>query len=181
MRNSLFLVAIIATFGLAAGASAQEPIPQGEPITDYSTGAGGGCCNTGCGHGVRLHRHGCGRLGHGCGAGGCGHQGHRTGYDGLDRSFNCGCTGSYKFPVPPQYTYFWPGSLYSLDLMTSYHSPWRFPPLKPYTEEVLLPAGAENVVEDGLQPASAYEVEAAPVLRPGEVESMSSAMQRYFR
>ncbi|MBX9791939.1 MAG: hypothetical protein K2Y37_23700 [Pirellulales bacterium] len=48
---------------------------------------------------------------------------------------NCNCNGSYKFPVPPLYTYHWPG-LYSAELMTDYHSPWRFPPLKPYTDEV---------------------------------------------
>ncbi|MGE0536990.1 MAG: hypothetical protein AB7O68_18605 [Pirellulales bacterium] len=48
---------------------------------------------------------------------------------------NCNCNGSYKFPVPPLYTYHWPG-LYSAELMTDYHSPWRFPPLKRYTPEV---------------------------------------------
>ena len=48
--------------------------------------------------------------------------------------FNCGCNGSYKFPVPPLSTYHWPG-MYSHQLMTDYHSPWRFPPLKPYTDE----------------------------------------------
>ena len=48
---------------------------------------------------------------------------------------NCGCNGSYKFPVPPLYTYHWPG-MYSAQLMTEYHSPWRFPPLKPYTDEI---------------------------------------------
>ncbi|MHC4177480.1 MAG: hypothetical protein ACYSWU_08235 [Planctomycetota bacterium] len=45
--------------------------------------------------------------------------------------FNCGCRGSYKFPVPPQYTYHWPG-LYAQQSMTEYTSPWRFPPLEPY-------------------------------------------------
>lgn len=48
--------------------------------------------------------------------------------------FSCSCNGSYKFPVPPLYTYHWPG-LYSLERMTDYHSPWRFPPLKPYAPE----------------------------------------------
>ena len=43
--------------------------------------------------------------------------------------FNCRCRGSYKFPVPPQYTYHWPG-MYSQRTMTEYHSPWRFPPLE---------------------------------------------------
>ena len=54
---------------------------------------------------------------------------------------NCNCNGSYKFPVPPLYTYHWPG-LYSAELMTDYHSPWRFPPLKPYTDE--LPSAGEG-------------------------------------
>jgi hypothetical protein len=52
-----------------------------------------------------------------------------------EAGFNCGCNGSYKFPVPPLYTYHWPG-MYSAQLMTDYHSPWRFPPLKPYVDEV---------------------------------------------
>ena len=47
----------------------------------------------------------------------------QTGYD------NCSCRGSYKFPVPPQYTYHWPG-MYSMQRMTEYNSPWRFPPLE---------------------------------------------------
>jgi hypothetical protein len=172
MRTSLFLAALVAMLGLAAHATAQEPI-QSEPISDYTLD-GGNCdsCGTSCGH--RLHRHGCGKLGkHGCG--------HRYPYDGLDRSFNCGCTGSYKFPVPPQYTYFWPGSVYSQELMTNYHSPWRFPPLKPYTEEVLAPVGAEGAIEEGLRPVSAVEEVGGPRLRPGQVEPMSSMMQRYFR
>jgi hypothetical protein len=44
--------------------------------------------------------------------------------------FNCRCRGSYKFPVPPLYTYFWPG-IYSQKTMTAYVSPWRYPPLAP--------------------------------------------------
>jgi hypothetical protein len=31
--------------------------------------------------------------------------------------FNCQCRGSYKYPVPPQYTYHWPG-IYSQQTMT---------------------------------------------------------------
>lgn len=54
--------------------------------------------------------------------------------EGRDPSYNCGCSGSYKFPVPPQYTYHWPG-MYSQSLMTDYHSPWRFPPLRPYVDD----------------------------------------------
>jgi hypothetical protein len=44
------------------------------------------------------------------------------------RGFNCTCKGSYKFPVFPQYTYFWPG-MYSQPWMTQYQDPYRFPPL----------------------------------------------------
>jgi hypothetical protein len=77
-----------------------------------------------------------GCLGDGCCDDGCG-NGRRRGpkYEGLDDYFNCGCNGSYKFPVPPLYTYHWPG-MYQQHLMTDYHSPWRFPPLKPYVDEV---------------------------------------------
>lgn len=35
---------------------------------------------------------------------------------------NCACHGSYKYPVPSQYTYFWPG-IYSQQAMTQYVSP----------------------------------------------------------
>ena len=48
--------------------------------------------------------------------------------------FNCDCRGSYKFPVPPLYTYHWPG-MYSQRTMTEYISPWRFPPLQPLQRE----------------------------------------------
>ncbi len=40
----------------------------------------------------------------------------------------CGCPGSYKYPVPPQSTYWWPG-IYSQQTLTAYVSPWRYPPL----------------------------------------------------
>lgn len=82
------------------------------------------CCDNGCG---RVRCRGCGRIGClGCGL--C-HKG-----DYMDRFANCNCDGSYKFPVPPLYTYHWPG-MYSHQLMTDYHSPWRYPPLRPYTDE----------------------------------------------
>jgi hypothetical protein len=98
--------------------------------------AGPACGYSGGGHG--------GIYGDPCdpGAGGCRgilcrNRGAR--YDGLQAGFNCGCNGSYKFPVPPLYTYHWPG-MWQQSLMTDYHSPWRFPPLKPYTDE--LPEGS---------------------------------------
>jgi hypothetical protein len=46
---------------------------------------------------------------------------------------NCACHGSYKYPVPSQYTYFWPG-IYSQRAMTQYISPWRYPDLNPIPE-----------------------------------------------
>ena len=55
----------------------------------------------------------------------------------------CGCRGSYKYPVPPQSTYFWPG-IYSQQTMTAYVSPYRYPPL-------LMPdvmAGASDALND---------------------------------
>ncbi|MCS7305812.1 MAG: hypothetical protein NZ602_11990 [Thermoguttaceae bacterium] len=64
--------------------------------------------------------------------------------------FNCECSGSYKYPVPPQYTYHWPG-MYSQPTMTQYMSPYRFPPLKlpPKDEDILQPEEEpeENVSE----------------------------------
>ena len=64
----------------------------------------------------------CGLCGRRCG---CLCRSSRTSRAGY---FNCQCQGSYKFPVPPQYTYHWPG-MYSQQMMTEYYSPWRFPPL----------------------------------------------------
>jgi len=79
---------------------------------------------------------------------------------------NCACNGSYKFPVPPLYTYHWPG-LYSQQLMTDYHSPWRFPAIKPYTDEVL---------PEQVRPAS---YTAAPaVAAPPRNESLGDKMRR---
>jgi hypothetical protein len=87
-------------------------------------GSAGCACEEGC-HGWFGRGAHCG---HHCG----GH--HRL--EGRDAHFNCGCNGSYKFPVPPLYTFHWPG-MYSAQLMTDYHSPYRFPPLKPYTDEAI--------------------------------------------
>jgi hypothetical protein len=111
-----------------------------------------------------------------CGNGGAGRRGAR--YEGLDPYFNCGCNGSYKFPVPPLYTYHWPG-LYSAQLMTDYHSPWRFPPLKPYVDEVPPVEMGSLSTRSALRPVSAtFEIDER---RPGEMESMSSKMLRMGR
>ena len=86
-------------------------------------------------------------------------DGCRHGHHGLfgrrnqELGFNCGCNGSYKFPVPPLYTYHWPG-MYQAVLMTDYHSPWRFPPLKPYVDEVPPEALGTTSTLRRVQPAS---------------------------
>ena len=129
---------------------------------------------------------GSGECGRGCGHGkGCGLLAHRHCIDGLDHYFNCGCNGSYNYPVPPLYTYHWPG-MYKAQRMTDYHSPWRFPPLRPYTEESLVPL-IEEAPGPGtmtlapivhLRPlASGYPTE-GPVKTAGEVESVSSRLER---
>jgi hypothetical protein len=91
-------------------------------------GVDSGACNCGSENGdpCACGRWGCGLLGHKCGCP----------IEGLDRWANCGCNGSYNYPVPPLYTYHWPG-MYKQARMTDYHSPWRFPPLKRYEDEPL--------------------------------------------
>lgn len=122
MQKLIYLAAAFVTlFAASHFAQAAQPCAQGNCApTCGNAGAGGqgDYCN-GC------NPNGCGRCGHCC----------RHYIDGQDLSYNCGCQGSYKYPVPPQYTYHWPG-MYSQRLMTDYHSPWRYPPIKPYTEEV---------------------------------------------
>ena len=169
MRTSILLAALTASISFAGGALADE-LSSGGMISDYTLS--GGCDSCGGGR--------CGHLCHKLGGHGCGH--HRgPKYEGRDRGFNCGCQGSYKFPVPPQYTYFWPGSVYSQNLMTDYHSPWRFPPLKPYTEERLEPSPVVLPFNGGLKPVASYEEVASPQLPLGQIEPMSSVMQQFFR
>jgi hypothetical protein len=80
--------------------------------------------------------------------------GHHRNRRNAELGFNCGCNGSYKYPVPPLYTYHWPG-MYSAQLMTEYHSPWRFPPLKPYTDEAPLETQSSARSLRRVQPAAA--------------------------
>ncbi len=117
-----------------------------------ATGADG-CCDDGCGNG----------------------RGRGPKYEGLDPYFNCGCNGSYKFPVPPLYTYHWPG-MYQQHLMTDYHSPWRFPPLKPYVDEVPAVEMGSTTTLGSLRTVSHL----APIVTrsSAEPESMSSRMLR---
>jgi hypothetical protein len=137
--RKLLISAALATFALASGARAEE----------FSVLRGNGNC--GCQQDAGYECDSCGN-----GHGGHGHHHHRY-YEGRTAHFNCGCNGSYKFPVPPLSTYHWPG-MWSHQLMTDYHSPWRFPPLKPYVDEVVpVEMGSEQFVPRDLQQASAEE------------------------
>ena len=128
----------------------------------------------------------CDDCGNGCGRCGCGLFGHKcgSGIDGLDRFANCGCNGSYNYPVPPLYTYHWPG-MYKQVRMTDYHSPWRFPPLKKYEDEPLptieIPAPKAAAGPRLLRPVS-LEVAPAPVEAKRtwhtEIEPLSSRLSR---
>ena len=101
-------------------------------------------------------------------------QSHHYEYEGRYQGFHCGCNGSYKFPVPPLYTYHWPG-MYSAQLMTEYHSPWRFPPLKPYVDE-------QPLVEVGMEGNSLRATPVSTTARVvGEIEPMSSRLLRQQR
>jgi hypothetical protein len=98
----------------------------------------------------------------------------RNNYAEVD-AINCSCNGSYKFPVPPLYTYHWPG-MYSQQLMTDYQSPWRFPPLKPYTDEA--PARAAGLSTSGTQTVSWNAAE--PAYSSGEPEPESAKIARMY-
>ena len=94
-----------------------------------------------------------------------------------------GCNGSYKFPVPPLYTYHWIG-MYSQGLMTDYHSPWRFPPIKPFGTDELddeLPPAAVMPFGDveQIQPVAAMVVE--QIYSGADIEPMSQKMKRFYR
>jgi len=150
----------------AASLSAQTPTPirsaslgdEGNPFVDEpvssSASDGCGCDCDGCGGGK-----GC-RHGHGCGK------------RNANAWFNCNCNGSYKFPVPPLYTYHWPG-LYSLRRMTDYQSPWRFPAIKPYEDET-------PVRDLTLRPEFRQASLSASIRSAGE-ESVSSKMARHYQ
>jgi hypothetical protein len=115
----------------------------------------------------------------GCDAHGCQLHGNRHHYEGRDRFFNCGCNGSYNYPVPPLYTYHWPG-MYKAVRMTDYHSPWRFPPIKPFTEDVI-PAVTNVEVDGNLLPVAAYRVVDGAASLPGQPESMSQKLLKLQR
>src|SRR5262245_618393 len=115
MRMFWITAAVAAALALGGSGAAQAADCGYQQQQDCGCNAGGGyggdpCdpCGNGCG----------GLFGH--------HRNRGPRYEGLDKGFNCGCNGSYKFPVPPLYTYHWPG-MWQAQLMTDYHSPWRFP------------------------------------------------------
>ncbi|MGN1273395.1 MAG: hypothetical protein ACI4UF_02290, partial [Thermoguttaceae bacterium] len=61
-----------------------------------------------------------------CGCDECASSAHNCGLRAnlsATACFNCRTNGSYKFPVPRQYTYFWPG-IYSQKTMTEYVAPF---------------------------------------------------------
>lgn len=128
MRKLCVLIAAVSA--LTTGrAMAQTPTPIGPLPARLASSAGESESVTEEGYdesesGCDGDSEGCGRKGHG--KHGCNRNANRW--------FNCNCNGSYKFPVPPLYTYHWPG-LYSMKRMTDYHSPWRFPAIKPYEDE----------------------------------------------
>jgi len=100
------LLSVLCTLAAAFGGEpsvAQIPIDQVDSSSVCEAPADAGPCSCRC-------RGGC------CGCGSVGY-------------FNCCCKGSYKFPVPPQSTYFWPG-IYSQKTMTAYVSPYRCPSLQ---------------------------------------------------
>ena len=108
----------------------------------------------------------------GLGDKGCG------GRRGQQAHFACGCNGSYKFPVPPLFTYHWPG-MYSHELMTGYHSPWRFPPLKPYRDEP--PAGLGHpATGPRIVPTSHVQGENVAPPPPREITPVSEIMRRMY-
>jgi hypothetical protein len=120
----------------------------------------------------------CGGCGRHCCGGLFGHHRNRAArYEGMEEGFNCGCNGSYKFPVPPLYTYHWPG-MWQQNLMTDYHSPWRFPPLKPYADETLPGSmGTTPTTLRRVQQASA----SIEVATPSERISFSGRMEQMLR
>lgn len=87
-------------------------VPSTGPSQCYGTA---GASNAGCG---------CVAVGVPCRGPNCVERAAAVG------EFNCTCRGSYKFPVPQQYTYHWPG-MYAQQTMTEYVSPWRYEVLTP--------------------------------------------------
>ncbi|NMC21740.1 MAG: hypothetical protein GYA33_15120 [Thermogutta sp.] len=101
--------------------------------------------------------------------------------DALIAGFNCGCRGSYKFPVPPRFTYHWPG-MYAQQTMTGYWSPYRYPALKP-PPWMHRPAGSREgnwrpLPQPAVPPAagSPSDVHPEPAPLPGTVGPVPAPM-----
>jgi len=107
--------------------SAQDLVPIPEHVGADASFGGESLRHRVCGGGI-LHRGRFSGQGVGCG---CGEDG------------SCSCHGSYKYPVPSQSTYFWPG-IYSQPTMTQYVSPWRYPDLNPIPEKWKLDPTEDN-------------------------------------
>lgn len=144
---------------ISSGTVAQSNVGNGNGDAYIQDSA---CCDSGCGS-------------QGCGSRGCGRRRNRQTEGASDPSYNCSCNGSYKFPVPPLYTYHWPG-MYSQELMTNYHSPWRFPPLRPYKDE---PAPVENEPQAGLSPGY-LPGHPGPGSRSRGYEPLSAKIERLY-
>ena len=113
-----------------------------------------------------------------CGCDQCGHGKHGNGGRNRDRNDNCNCNGSYKFPVPPLYTYHWPG-MYSHRLITNYHSPWRFPALRVYSEETPSDVlGAKT--DETIRPAGFEAQRPAAPSNSTKIESVSARLKRHY-
>ncbi len=170
------LFAAVAGLVITSVVHAQQPTAT---CTSGSSCASGGCSDSGLG--LLGGKQRCSRLSPLCGCRAyCGSGGSIL--DGMDPSFNCGCQGSYKYPVRPLYTYFWPG-MYSHQLITNYHSPWRFPPLKPYEDEKIFPQ--ERIDGETTQAPSTLPDEvtrtASKIRFVGDIEPMSEKLNRYYR
>ena len=155
MKAALVFSALLSGFALVSVAGAGGP---GELIEGYGYDGGYGEACDACGG----HCH-------------CGHHCQRKLWYQQNAVFNCGCKGSYKYPVPPLYTYHWPG-MYSAQLMTDYVSPWRFPPLKPYTDEVGVDVQRAGTSLRRVQAASATIETVAPA-----TASFSEQLERSLR
>ena len=149
MRTTWMTAAIAAAITLAGLGTLAAADFGGHVQAGCGCDAAPACGCDGGGSGAAYGGDPCSGCGNGCGGlfGNWRNRGQR--YEGLQAGFNCGCNGSYKFPVPPLYTYHWPG-MWQQNLMTDYHSPWRFPPLKPYTDE--LPEESMGASPSSLRP-----------------------------
>jgi hypothetical protein len=163
VSTAALAVGVCVLFGAVAESKAQLPRTLGEqkasPIQHVQGGES--CGEQGC----------CDKCGGRCKRGRCGSRGSNDA-----ANFNCNCNGSYKFPVPPLSTYHWPG-MYSIQLMTDYQSPWRFPPLRPYTDEPSFEGEARKVSYSSDNSISFKQPKTS---KSRGVESMSAKIQRMY-